>query len=157
MHKGKTRAQHLQEIADNYRAEGGVWPAPITSIAEWAIRKGLWQPRRGSLLRQCASELAAAMREEYFTDPQGRRVRKKHVYHELQQMLWVDIEDARPEQMQKAFAHRRRQILGDCHQLKIDVDSYNENNAHDAHIQMCFDFTDDLVEMDQPTQYARIA
>jgi len=49
-----------------------------------------------------------------------------------------------------AFAHRRQQIVGDCRQLKMDIDSYNENyRANDERpIQGVFDFTDDLVELE---------
>ena len=41
--------------------------------------EGLWAPQPSALIRQCAEELSRAMREEYVTDPQGRRVRAKHV------------------------------------------------------------------------------
>ena len=36
---------------------------------------------------------------------------------------------------------RRHQIVGDCRQLKMDVDSYNQNRTPDQPIQMIFDFT----------------
>jgi hypothetical protein len=147
----------LQEIAEKYRAAGESWPATTHMMAGWAIRAMLWKPHPGSLVRQCAKEIAGALRDEYFTDPQGRRVRKKHCYREEQFLLWVDIEDAQPQEMQGAFQYRRLLVLGDCRQLKVDVDSYNENNQHGAHIQMCFDFTKDLAELAQPTQYAGIA
>jgi hypothetical protein len=50
--------------------------------------------------------------------------------------------------METAFQQRRQQIVGDCHQLKVDVDSYNQNfNPGDA-IQMVFDFRDDLAEVE---------
>jgi hypothetical protein len=78
------------------------------------------------------------MREEMFTDSQGRRVRKKHAIRDLRELpsgkqeqlvLWVDISDATGEQMLKAFQYRRRLVLGDCTQLKTDVDSYNEKTG----------------------------
>ena len=50
--------------------------------------------------------------------------------------------------MATAFQQRRQQILGDCRQLKIDVDSYNENRWPDEPIQMIFDFTLDLAELE---------
>ena len=40
--------------------------------------KGLWEPQPRSLLQQCAREIADAFRQEYYTDPQGRRVRRNH-------------------------------------------------------------------------------
>jgi hypothetical protein len=47
-----------------------------------------------------------------------------------------------------AFQQRRQQIVGDCRQLKSDVDSYNENRNPSSPIQMVFDFTLDLVELE---------
>jgi hypothetical protein len=39
-------------------------------------------------------------------------------------------------------------VLGDCRQLKTDVDSYNQNYSAATPIQMVFDFTDDLAELE---------
>jgi hypothetical protein len=48
--------------------------------------------------------------------------------------------------MQKAFAQQREQIIGDCTQLKTDVDVYNTMNKDEPPIQLVFDFTDDVAE-----------
>jgi hypothetical protein len=48
--------------------------------------------------------------------------------------------------MEVAFQQRRNQILGDCRQLKLDVDSYNDNQNSAGPIQVCFDFSEDLAE-----------
>lgn len=144
-----TRAKFWSRLWDEYHAAGEPLPLTAKMLAAWAIRTGRWEPHRDSVLSQCAREAADALREEYYTDPQGRRVRKKHVYAEKQEMFWADIEeDPTPDQMESAFALRRRQILGDCHQLKTDADSYNDNNSHGATIQLMFDFRDDLAEME---------
>ena len=50
--------------------------------------------------------------------------------------------------METAFRQRRGQILGECRQLKSDVDSYNQNASPDSPIPMTFDFTDDLAELE---------
>lgn len=158
----KTKTEQLQYIAEKYRDAGKQWPASTTMMARWAIENGMWEPQRGSAVRQCAKELAQALREEYFTDPQGRRVRRMHALRDMsempngeerQMMLWVNIFDATPQQMQAALQQRRMQIIGDCRQLKTDVDSYNDNNKYDAQIQMTFDFRDDLAELEQPVEY----
>lgn len=39
-------------------------------------------------------------------------------------------------------------ILGDCRQLKTDLDSFNENRGESAPIQISFDFTNDLLELE---------
>ncbi len=49
--------------------------------------------------------------------------------------------------MVKAFSQRRKQIVGDCHQLKIDVDYYNGSKIAEKPIQLILDFTDDIDEI----------
>jgi hypothetical protein len=92
------------------------------------------------------------MSEEYITDAQGRRVRAKHVVRTQQGgkqlYLWNDIRTADHAHMEVAFKQRRNQIVADCLQLKNDVDSYNENRQPASPIQMIFDFTDDLTELE---------
>src|SRR5712691_6744985 len=119
-------------------------------MAEWAIQSKLWVPHPARLVNMCADQLARAMSEQYITDPQGRRVRAKHVvrikHGDKQLYLWDDMRTADHAHMEVAFQQRRRQIVGDCVQLKKDVDSYNENRKPDRPIQIVFDFTDDLAE-----------
>lgn len=158
----KTKTEFLQEITEQYRSAGEKWPATCKEMAAWAIREGLWKPYPKNLITQCASEIAAAMREEHFTDPQGRVVRKKRPYRsvegllegkEEQVFLWVDMQEVNQEEAEMAFQYGRKWNLDSCRQLKLGVDSYNDNNPHGAHVEMSFDFTDDLAEMDQPSEY----
>ncbi len=92
------------------------------------------------------------MREEHIIDPQGRSVRVKHVARMKrngeQLALWDDIRTAKPEHMEMALQQRRQQIVGDCRQLKNDMDSYNENRKPRRPIQIVFDFTNDLEEIE---------
>jgi hypothetical protein len=143
--------EQLQRVINEYIAAQRPWPATTREIAAWAIQRGLWKPQPAAMVRQCADELANAMREEYLVDPQGRTVRAKHVVREHQIALWADIRTASPEHMQMAFQQRRQQIVGDCRQLKVDVDSYNENYNHGEPIQMVFDFTNDIEELELAT------
>ena len=138
----------MQRMVETYRVDGGKWPATTREIAEWAISMGHWQPQPSAIVAQCADQIAKALRDEYFTDPQGRRVRLKHAAHSdgEQMVLWDDIRTAKPEHMLLSFQQRRQQILGDCRQLKNDADSYNENRKPVRTIQMVFDFTLDLEE-----------
>jgi len=158
----KTKTDFLQDIVNVYRTSGQAWPSTARAIAGWAIQEGLWKPPTKNLIEQCADEIAAAMRDEYFIDPQGRTVRRKHPYREIEELpdgkhkqlfLWVDVADAKPAEMEKAFQFGRKLIVGDCKQLKTDVDSYNDNNPHGEYIEICFDFRDDLAEAEQPTVY----
>ena len=142
----------LQRIVHNYREAGQAWPATSRTIASWAISQGLWKPQRAALISQCAEQISRALREEYITDPQGRRVRTKHsarVKGDGEQLvLWDDIRTASRRHMRIAFQQRRQQIVGDCHQLKMDMDSFNENRTPLDPIQIRFDFTKDLEEFE---------
>ena len=139
-----------QKIVERYRASKQPWPATAVEIARWAIGKKLWQIHPGRIVRQCADQIAEAMRQEYITDPQGRRVRVKHVapYSEEGQLSlkWDDMRTAEYRHMQMSFAYKRQLIVSDCRQLKLEIDSYNQNYNKEKPIQGFFDFTDDLIE-----------
>ena len=144
--------EQLQKIIDGYTEAEGNQPTTTHDMAAWALHEGLWNPQHSSLINQCAAELARMLREEYFVDSKGRHVRAKHAArvrrNEEQVTLWADIRTADRSHMTTAFQQRRQQILGDCRQLKIDVDSYNENRCPQEPIQMIFDFTLDLAELE---------
>ena len=143
-----TYYEQLQRIVNEYRNAGEEWPATSRQIGAWAVREKRWQPHPASLVSQCAEALANAMREEFITDAQGRTVRAKHAARIEQAVLWADIRTAPREHMEVAFKQRRRAILGDCRQLKLDVDSFNENRSSDQPIQLTFNFTNDLLEIE---------
>lgn len=150
-----TKNEYLQQLVPQYQAAGNKWPASTREVARWAISTGKWAPHASAIESQCAEEIGRALRDEYVTDEQGRRVRTKHAatYNAgpEQFVLWDDIRTASPKHMKMAFQQRRVQILGDCKQLKNDVDSYNENQNSELTIQIVFDFGIDLEEL----QFAR--
>ncbi len=147
-----TKNEQLQSIAKEYQCAGKKWPASTREIAEWAIKTERWTPHPSAIVNQCAEELSRAMREEFVRDRQGRKIRTKHAatYQNgtEQLVLWDDIRTASHKHMERSFQQRRQQILGDCKQLKNDVDSYNENRLPHTPIQMVFDFTIDLEEIE---------
>lgn len=158
----KTYSEQLRDIADLYRASGQQWPAAARQIAIWAINNGHYRTHQAKVIAKAAEEFASAMREDYNTDPQGRRVRALHVARVIshdtdgartQKMLWDDIRYATRNFMARAFQLRRRQIVGDCKQLKTDVDSFNDNRPDEIPIQLVLDFTDDIAEANEPTDY----
>jgi len=148
--KKQTASEYNQALVAKYRASGQEWPATARAIAEWAVTKRLWVPKPSLLVNQCAEEIARAMREEYYVDPQGRKVRTKHAARVgtggEQQTLWADIQTAPRSHLAIAFAQRREGIFGDCIQLKTDVDSFNTKRPTERPIPMSFDFTEDLRE-----------
>ena len=148
------RTRQLQRLFSRYQEEVGV--TDLTSLKDvgvWALDKRLWQPERAGQLRQFSAELARALREEFYTDPQGRRVRTKHAVRippaqagGEQQSLWGDIRTMNRKQMARSAQQRRQGIVADCFHLKTDVDSFNDNRSADDPIQLSFDFRADLAE-----------
>ncbi len=63
-----TKTQQLQRVVREYQIDGQKWPASTEDIAKWAVETGRYDLTRPTLDRQCARELAQAMRWEYFTD-----------------------------------------------------------------------------------------
>ncbi len=140
----------MQDLVDRYRTAKQPWPATAKDLAKWAFGNGLWKPHPSALSSQCADDFAKAMREEYVTDPQGRRVRAKHAARikvdGKQQALWDDIRTADRDHMESALQQRRGQVVGDCVQLRVDADSYNDNSNPNKPIQISLDFTKDVEE-----------
>jgi hypothetical protein len=160
----KTKTEFLQDIVEQYRKAKQPWPATAKHIGAWAIQNGHWKAPIKNQIDQCAEEIAAAMRNEFYTDPQGRTVRKKHPYRNVvelpdgkhvQQYLWIDMEDPnlKHEEAEMALQYGRKLIVGDCKQLKNSVDSYNDNNKHGKYVEVSFNFAEDMEEADQPTVY----
>jgi hypothetical protein len=160
----KTKTEFLQEIVEAYRAAGNEWPATARAIGGWAIQQGHWKAPIKNQVDQCAEEIAGAMRNEFYTDPQGRRVRKKHPYPETvvlpdgkhqQQFPWIDMQDPnlKHEEAEMALQYGRKLISGDCKSLRNSQDSYNDNNPHGKYVEINFNFAEDLEEEAQPTTY----
>jgi hypothetical protein len=147
-----TYSQQMQGLFARYKAEIAAEPADLREVGAWAIREGLWHPKPSDLQERFAREMADALREEYRTDSAGRRYRAKHAvratnFDGKQMSLWDDIDTAPRPHMEKAFAQRRRQIVSDSHQLRLDVDHFNSANPVEEPIQLILDFTDDVHEM----------
>lgn len=159
-----TNREMLLQIVEDYRKSGERWPATKQDIAAWAIRNDKWQPTFKSQIDMCADEIADAMRDDIFEDPQHRIVRKKYAMPDSetlpdgrhkQRYLWLDMTDSTTttDDMHGVFQYQRRGVLNDCVQLKNSVDSYNENYNHEDPIQLSFDFEPDLAELSQPVEY----
>ena len=142
----------MQLLAEEYTQNGGTWPVEPAEFATWAVRGRRWQPSSEAAIGLCAEQFSRAMREEYTTDPKGRKVRTKHAVrikqNNRQTVLWDDLRTAPHSHMVRAFQQRRDQIVGDCRQLKNDVDSYNESHLDKPAIQLVLDFTLDMEELE---------
>jgi hypothetical protein len=156
----ETYKKKLQQFTRQFEKATGKTAYSAKEAARWVIDNGLWKPPNTIALQKCAEDLSTAWREDYVTDPQGRRVRRRHAFvisdNGEQLHLWGDWERLQPNQMALAFQGRRKQIVGECRQLKNDVDSYNENHNKKADIPMSYNFTLDLEET-EPKQIKKIS
>jgi len=147
-----TKTKQLQRMAEEYRNAGQRWPATMEEIADWAVEEKRYDLTAPALKKLVARELAQALRNEFFTDDQGRRVRAKHPARVRrggrQLMLWDDIRTASRHHMQMAFQLRRRCITYECKQVKTDVDSYNDAHPEERPIRMVLDFRQDVKELE---------
>lgn len=142
----------LIKIVEDYRASGEPWPASREQIAEWAVEHERYQLTRGMAVSQCAEKISRAMGLEHVRDRKGRSVRKYYAARVRENgqlvMKWDDLNAERPF-MEVAAANRRNQVLGQCWQLKQDMDSYSERKCPDKPIQIDFNFNVDLEELEQ--------
>lgn len=144
--------EQLLRIVEDYRETGGEWPATKEQIAEWAVAHERYQLTHGMAVKQCAERIGRAMGLEHVRDNRGRSVRRYYaarVRGDGQMVMkWDDWNADRPF-MEMAAANRRNQILGQCWQLKNDIDSFSERRCPDQPIQLDFDFNIDLEELSQ--------
>ena len=149
-----TYAEQMQNIWKQHKASGMPNSGLLREVAAWAIENHLWEPRREDLIGRCAEDLARALREEHRTDEDGRRYRAMHAARSsssgTQLTLWADIDDPTTTRshMEISLGQRRKAIVGDCVQLKRDVDHYNGTHSTEEPIQMILDFEKDVQEVE---------
>ena len=146
-----TKNERLQKAWHSYEGLNGHSPMSARQAVEWAVGNGLLELPDVDPVDILAGDMAHALREEYATDENGRRYRVNHAVRVtkggVQHTFWAILGYAPHSHMEKAFAQRREQIVGDCVQLRTDVDVYNEMNwGKQANIQLVLDFGDDVLE-----------
>lgn len=128
-------------------------------LAEWAFRNGLIKPNSRTIIDAIAADITQVFREEYRTDRHGRRYRAMHAVKSKRGVktmsLWADMDDTEVprDHFVRSFAQRRNQIVGDCVQLKTDVDVYNDTRNVGEPINLVLDFSNDVEEL-QPKKVA---
>jgi hypothetical protein len=144
------QAEYMQRLWRRYEHEHENAPTSAREVVEWAVKQKLLGAPIIDPLDVLAGQMSRALREEYDTDEQGRRYRKNHAVRVMkdgvQFTLWGSMEHAPRLHMAKAFTQRREQVIGDCLQLKTDVDVYNDKNPLEQRIQLVLDFRDDVAE-----------
>lgn len=146
-----TKNEQLQHAWRQYELAHHHLPTSARQAVEWGVSKGILTLPELDPYDILAGNMASALREEYETDNQGRRYRLNHAVRVtkggVQYTFWAMLDYAPHSHMEKAFAQRREQIVGDCDQLKTDVDVYNDMNlGKNPPIQIVLDFGDDVIE-----------
>lgn len=140
----------LQRAWHQYERQTGNLATDLRAVTEWAVSSGLLPLPKSDPYDILVEQMARALREEYATDAEGRRYRVNHAMRVtrsgVQTTIWAILGHAPRTHMEKAFKQRREQIVGDCVQLKTDVDVYNGMNPAATPIQLPLDFTDDVAE-----------
>ena len=142
--------ERLQNIWHAYEAKHGHVPATTRDAIKWGVREGLISTPTPDPYAKLVEDMSKALREEYATDPKGRRYRRNHAVKitkgGVQHTMWAMMDTAPRQHMQKAFMQRRGQIVDDCVQLSTDVAVYNDMKPEETPIPMLFDFCDDVAE-----------
>jgi hypothetical protein len=146
-----TKEERLQQVWHKYETERKHKPTSAREAVNWAVSEGLLELPEVDPYDVLAGQMSQALRDEYKTDSEGRRYRVNHAVRVtksgVQYTFWGVMGFASHEHMEKAFAQRREQIIGDNLQLKTDVDVYNDlNKGKRPPIQMVLDYTEDVAE-----------
>ena len=146
-----TKSEALQRAWHSYETAHSHLPTSTRQVYAWAVSKGILKLPQLDALDVGAEQMAQALRAELKTDATGRRYRVNHAVRAtkggVQHTFWGVLGFAGHEHMEKAFGQRREQIIGDCSQLKTDVDVYNDlNKGQRSEFQLVLDFSEDVAE-----------
>jgi hypothetical protein len=147
-----TKDERYQSIWHRFDGDQNHRPIGTREAVDWAITQGLLEEPKPTDPRDIlASEMAHALRAEIQTDAKGRRYRVNHAVRiserGVQYTFWADMHYAPHQHMERAFAQRREQVVGDLVQLKTDVDVYNDlTKGKNNPIQLELDMTPDVEE-----------
>jgi hypothetical protein len=142
-----TRKERNLAIVKQFESEHSRLPFDLHEVYSWASTSGLWYPPLDLAERRFVDEVSSVLREEYITADDGTRVRYYHaVTRGRQGALWANLDTGSKEHLFEGFSQRRTQSLGDCRQLKNDIDYCNRKRFSDAPMQISFNFDADLEE-----------
>src|SRR5882724_9125690 len=121
-----TKNEHLQNVWRGYEEQTGHLAATTRDVVKWGVEQGFLELPDVDPYDVLAGDMARALREDYATDSKGRRYRVNHAVRitkaGVQLTFWAMLGYADRPHMQRAFTQRREGIVGDCLQLRIDVD-----------------------------------
>ena len=145
-----TKTEELQNLWKRYEEEHAHEPTGTRPVVDWAVSKGLLELPPVDPRDVLASQMSRALRAETAVDEHGREYRLNHAVKitkdGVQTTMWAMMAFAGHSHMEKAITQRREQIVGDCLQLRTDVDAYNDMNPGRPEIQLELNFTEDVAE-----------
>jgi hypothetical protein len=145
-----SKNERYQAVWREFEQKNGHVPVTLREAVEWGVRLGKLSLPDVDPYDILSEDMSKALREEYKTDRKGRRYRVNHAVRVtrggVQYTFWAVMGFAPPQHMERAFAQRREQIVGDCVQLKTDVDAYNDMAKPEMPLQIVLDFTEDVAE-----------
>src|SRR5258708_16538343 len=149
-----TRHEKLQQMWHRYDGDQEHRPTSARQAVEWAVAEGLLELPQIDPYDVLPGDMADALRAEIQTDEKGRRYRVNHAVRitkgGVQYTFWGALGFAPHSHMERAFAQRRDQIVGDCLQLKTDVAVDNDmNRGKQPEIQLILHFEEDVEERQQ--------
>ena len=83
------------------------------------------------------------------SDGTAQSTRSEQTLGGVQLNLWADIDkNASRSFMEKSLGQRRRGVVNDCFNMKMDADHYNETNPTQLPLNFVYDFTEDISELE---------
>ncbi|SDX91763.1 hypothetical protein [Roseicitreum antarcticum] len=144
-----SKKKDLQRLIRHYKDETGEIQVDMKKVAKFAQLMGWDMPVPKDPLDVLAQELSRAARDEIkHDDDSGRPYRVNHAVpiKQGQQTLfvWIDIDEAPRNMMQKSLYLRREQMVGDGLQLSYDADRWNSRHADERQIELDLDLNFDV-------------
>lgn len=144
--------EQMQSLWHEFEEVHGQEPTTTRECFEWAYKNKRWAPRSTDMAQIFNKEMTDALRQEYRIDASGRKYRAKVCIKEkigpVQMTLWGDSDRVTPQFFKRSVHQRRNGVSHVCHQLKQDVDHFNEYRDASEPIKLILDFTDDVAELE---------
>ena len=142
-----TKADMLQRIIEEYRAEHENVPATSRDMGDWAVATGRYKSPPNATERKCAEELSEVMGTHMMTVSGGRRVRAMHTWHSGQGNLWDHINTISRPNFELSMAYQRNGCFGIVKHMKVALDYFNNDLHPDGPaVQVSFNFENDLAD-----------
>lgn len=142
-----TRKERNIKIVRQFEQEHQRLPFNLHEVYAWAVNQNMWYAPIDLAEKKFIQEIADSLRQEYITTEDGEKV---HYYYAVtkgsQGTLWANLHSAPREHIVTNLKQKRRQSLGDCRQMKKDMDYANKIRFSANPIQMSFNFDADLAE-----------